>query len=228
VTNPRIDELRRKLEREPGSRLFAQLAEELRKDGELQEAIRVARDGLQKHPAYPSARMTLGRALLDKGDLAPARSEFESVLKGAPDNILASRFLGECLEGLGELEAAALRYKSTLMLAPGDRQLQSRLEDVEAKLRRRGAGGGSGSEPRPIPVAEVDEPMVLEAAHEGRVVSTGSAPLFDQPGGVARPARVVEVEESFEVESGPPATPQWSSQPYSPAGEAVFEEADAG
>ena len=34
ATNPRIDDLRRRLEREPGSRLFAQLAEELRKAGE--------------------------------------------------------------------------------------------------------------------------------------------------------------------------------------------------
>ena len=65
--NPRIDDLRKRLDRDPGSRLFAQLAEELRKDGELEEAIRVCRQGLQKHPAYPSARMTLGRALLDTG-----------------------------------------------------------------------------------------------------------------------------------------------------------------
>ena len=51
--NPRIDDLRKRLEKEPGSRLFAQLAEELRKDGELEEAIRVAREGLQKHPTTP-------------------------------------------------------------------------------------------------------------------------------------------------------------------------------
>ena len=62
--NPRIEELRKRLEKEPASRLFAQLAEELRKEGELAEAIRVCREGLQKHPNYPSARMTLGRALL--------------------------------------------------------------------------------------------------------------------------------------------------------------------
>ena len=41
--NPRIDDLRKRLDREPGSRVFAQLAEELRKAGQLPEAIRVAR-----------------------------------------------------------------------------------------------------------------------------------------------------------------------------------------
>ena len=83
--NPRIDDLRRRLEKDPGSRLFAQLAEELRKDGDLEEAINVCREGLKRQPAYPSARMTLGRALFDTGDLAAARAEFETVLKGAPE-----------------------------------------------------------------------------------------------------------------------------------------------
>ena len=89
--NPRVEELRRRLDKEPGSRLFAQLAEELRKEGELGEAIRVSRTGLSLHPNYPSARMTLGRALLDSGDLPAARAEFEAVLRGAPDNIQIGR-----------------------------------------------------------------------------------------------------------------------------------------
>ena len=42
-------------------------------DGDLEEAIGVARAGLEKHPNYPSARLTLGRALLDSGDPAAAR-----------------------------------------------------------------------------------------------------------------------------------------------------------
>jgi uncharacterized protein DUF4388/uncharacterized protein DUF4339/tetratricopeptide repeat protein len=94
--NPKVEELRRRLEKDPSSRVFAQLSEELRKEGELEEAIRVSREGLQKHPFYPSARMTLGRALLDSGDLDTAKTEFEAVLQGAPDNLLARRFLEEC------------------------------------------------------------------------------------------------------------------------------------
>ncbi len=73
LANPRIDELRKRLEKEPGSRIFAQLAEELRKEGEFGEAIQVCREGLQRHSNYPSARMTLGRALFESGDLASAR-----------------------------------------------------------------------------------------------------------------------------------------------------------
>jgi uncharacterized protein DUF4388/uncharacterized protein DUF4339/tetratricopeptide repeat protein len=103
----RVDDLRKRLEKEPGSRLFAQLAEELRKDGQLEEAINVCRTGLQKHPSYPSARITLARALIDSGDVAAARAELESVLQAAPDNILARKLLEESLAALGEPGAAA-------------------------------------------------------------------------------------------------------------------------
>jgi tetratricopeptide (TPR) repeat protein len=93
--NARIDELRKKLEREPGSPLFAQYAEELRRAGELGEAVRICREGLTKHPAYATARITLARALATSGDAASARSEFEAVLRAAPDNVIAKRGLGE-------------------------------------------------------------------------------------------------------------------------------------
>ena len=131
----RIDELQRRLEREPGSRLFAQLAEELRKSGEFAEAIRVARGGLAQHPNYPSARMTLGRALLDSGDAAAAKVEFEAVLRGSPDNILASRLLAEALEAVGDSSAALEQYRAALVLAPGDRVLEGRLGKLEQRIK---------------------------------------------------------------------------------------------
>jgi tetratricopeptide (TPR) repeat protein len=153
--NPRIEELQKRLQREPGSRLFAQLAEELRKDGDVPGAIKVCREGLAKHPAYPSAHMTLGRALLDAGDFGGARTEFESVLRGAPDNILASRFLGEALEGLGDLPEAISRFKATLAMAPGDRTVASRLEALQGRTHP------SGKE-KPIPLAQAEESFEIE------------------------------------------------------------------
>ncbi len=135
LADTRIEELRRRLERDPGSRLFAQLAEEHRKAGEHAEAIRVARAGLAQHPSYPSARLTLGRALLDSGDAGQARVELEAALRDAPDNILASRFLGQALESLGELGPALVQLERTLKMAPGDRQLESQIASLQARLR---------------------------------------------------------------------------------------------
>jgi tetratricopeptide (TPR) repeat protein len=202
--NPRIDELRKRLEKEPQSRLFAQLAEELRKDGDFSEAIRISREGLQKHPSYPSARMTLGRALLDTGDLAGARVEFEAVLKAAPDNILASRFLGECLEGLGDLTAAVARYRTTLQMAPGDKQIQGRLQDVEARLQ----GGAARVGPAPVAVMAADEVFELEQSGGPATLPPQTAPPLSDRGlsfGVPDELTATDVDVEGASSAGPEA-----------------------
>lgn len=209
--NTRIEDLRKRLEKEPGSRLFAQLAEELRKEGELEEAIRVARGGLETHPTYTSARMTLGRALLDTGDLAHARGEFETVLKSAPDNILAGRFLGECLEGLGDFGAALLQYRSTLRLVPGgDRAIEARIRSVEDRLgpptppsRPPVAAGPPAPPERPGPAAAGGPPPAAPIAQPAAPAPTEPlrAPLRAAPPPLA-----------------PPVTPRPASPAAGPAG----------
>lgn len=223
ASNPRIDDLRKKLEKDPASRLFAQLAEELRKAGDLDEAIVVSREGLQKHPAYPSARMTLGRALFDKHDLAGARTELEAVLKGAPDNILASRLLAEALEGLGDLRAAVEKYRVTLRMAPGDRQVAGRIEAIEAKLEissrtplapPESPRAVAPAEPAPIPVVAADEPFELERPFE-HVPAYSAPPATEAP---VAPAPLAAADEAFELER-----PYEYVPPPPPTAEPVFE-----
>ena len=91
----RLAELRRRVELDPMSIAFAALAEEYRKAGRPEEAVGVCRTGLTRHPAYLSARVTLGRALLDLGELDGAEAELRHVLKLAPDNLAATRALAE-------------------------------------------------------------------------------------------------------------------------------------
>ena len=81
---PRIEELRRRVERDPASIAFAQLAEEYRRAGDYDEAVRVCRAGLAQHPAYLSARVTLGRALLELQQFDEAQAELEHVLQPRP------------------------------------------------------------------------------------------------------------------------------------------------
>jgi tetratricopeptide (TPR) repeat protein len=93
--NPRIEELRRRVRIDRASIAFAALAEELRRLGRYDEAIETCRTGLQRHPAYLSARVTLARALLDAGQAEPARLELRAVLRVAPENLAAIRALVE-------------------------------------------------------------------------------------------------------------------------------------
>jgi tetratricopeptide (TPR) repeat protein len=199
--NPRIDDLRKRLEKDPGSRLFAQLAEELRKEGDLEEAINVCREGLKRQPGYPSARMTLGRALFDTGDLVAARAEFETVLKGAADNILASRLLAECLQGLGDLHGAAKQYRTTMALAPGDKQVQAHLEAVEKQLK---APPPVSAVPATIIIPPPAEPSPAPAPETSpdRLAPPPPAPQRD-----FAPIPLVAADETFELEAAHEATP---------------------
>jgi hypothetical protein len=90
--NP-LDQLRRRKQSHATPAAFAALAEEHRRAGRFAEAITVCRDGLERYPAYVSARVTLGRALLDSGDPVTAVTELEQAVTQAPDNLAAMRTL---------------------------------------------------------------------------------------------------------------------------------------
>ncbi len=99
---PRIEELRRRVQKDPTSIAFAQLAEEYRRMGSYEEAITTCRAGLTHHPTYLSARVTLGRALMELGRYKDAKTELEAVLDAAPDNLAAIRGLAEIHQRRGE------------------------------------------------------------------------------------------------------------------------------
>lgn len=69
--------------------------------GRHEEAIETCRAGLTRHPAYLSARVTLGRALIETGNYEAAREELETVLRSAPENLAAIRGLAQIHERLG-------------------------------------------------------------------------------------------------------------------------------
>jgi len=95
IESTRIEELRRRVQRDPASVSFAALAEEYRRLGRFAEAIDTCRAGLLRHPSYQSARVTLGRALIEIGDVEAAAAELEYVLRAAPENLAAIRALAE-------------------------------------------------------------------------------------------------------------------------------------
>jgi tetratricopeptide (TPR) repeat protein len=104
--NPRIEALRRRVEKDPASIAFAQLAEEYRRAGDYQQAIMICREGLARHPGYLSAQVTLGRALIEVQQFDEARRELEAVVSVAPDNLAAIRALADIHLRLGDGDVA--------------------------------------------------------------------------------------------------------------------------
>src|SRR5690348_13618876 len=135
--NPRIEELRRRVQSDPASIAFAALAEEYRRMGRHEEAIETCRTGLQRHPSYLSARVTLGRALIELGNYDAAREELSYVLRAAPENLAAIRGLAEIHHRRGQLPEALEQYKSALQIARHDPELG----DTVSRLARDVAPG---------------------------------------------------------------------------------------
>lgn len=176
----RIEELRRRVQQDQSSIAFAQLAEALRRDGQVQDAIDTCRAGLSFHPDYLSARVTLGRALIEAGDLDTAEVELTHVLSAAPENLAAVKGLADIHQRRGEPREARDLYRRALELAPHDADIElavSRLgTDVEPSARPFEAGtGGSPGEAAQAPIViDVGLPAVPEGS-EPAVVSASLA-----------------------------------------------------
>jgi Tetratricopeptide repeat len=132
--SPRIDDLRRRVQKDPASIAFAQLAEECRRAGEYQESIDVCRAGLALHPGYLSARVTLGRALIEVDQLDEAQAELEVVLASASENLAAIRGLAEIFHRRGALADALKQYRVALTLARNDPDLERTVAELSRAI----------------------------------------------------------------------------------------------
>ena len=207
--NSRIDDLRRRVQHDPTSIAFAQLAEALRRSGRVSEAIDTCRAGLAHHPDYASAHVTLGRALADAGDLDAARAELTTVLSTAPENLAAIRGLAEIHQRRGEPREALEQYRRALTLAPQDPELEETVTRLAADLgplppvstpepaapplsdRAVPAPVGADSarfvEPPPVIAAEPDPPASRDSSSDG----TAAAPTPAEPSAEARQAEAL-------------------------------------
>jgi protein O-GlcNAc transferase len=146
--NQRIEDLRRRVQEDPASIAFAQLVEELRRAGRLEEAVTECRSGLAERPSFTSVRVTLGRALLDLGRLDDAESELRTVLDGAPDHVAAVRALGDVFERRGLAQDALAQFRKALELRY-DPDLQQMIDALAATVPESSAIAAPAAEPPP-------------------------------------------------------------------------------
>jgi tetratricopeptide (TPR) repeat protein len=166
--NPRIEELQRRVQKDPASIAFAQLAEEYRRASHYDEAVRVCRTGLAKHPSYLSARVTLGRALIELAQYEEAQTELDYVLRSAPENLAAIRGLAEIHQRRGELGEALKQYQAALAIAKHDPELEESVHELTRQL------GGHPAVAQPSARAES---RANEAARSAPLVTPPPIPL---------------------------------------------------
>ena len=159
-TAARIEELRKKFDENP-RRYFAPLANELRKAGELKQAIALCREHLPKQPGHMSGYIVFGQALFEVGDLDEARTVFEQALALDPENLIALHHLGHIARQQGDTPAARRWYERALETDPRNDGIAHQLAALATPVRSQPAI------PTPVSSAAVDPDRELAFLEAG-------------------------------------------------------------
>jgi len=166
------DEIRRlsdDLARDPSSLSFMQLADALRRAGQLEVALRVALRGLDRHPYLADAHDVLARIHADRGDLERAADEWEVALRLNPGHGPARLGLGFIDFRRGNLERAEQRLAAASSVDE-DGSVAAALAHVRSALDARTAPNGPDG---------VAAPAVLAPEPSGQ---QGQTPLKNSTG----------------------------------------------
>ena len=232
-TAARIDELRKKFEENP-RRYFAPLANELRKAGDLTQAIALCREHLPKQPGHMSGYIVFGQALYDCGDLDEARLVFEQALALDPENLIALHHLGHIAKRQGFTAAARRWYERALETDPRNDDIAHQLATLVTPALPQAAVPSPVVAPPVIAEAEsTAAPAADEAGpeltfldtgattpwHDGEAVPTPpSVPAADadraEP--TPEPAFAAETPIDLDFSDVPVAVPEGEAQPDDP------------
>jgi len=165
------------LAQDPQSLVFLRLAEALRRKGQLDAALRVALNGLERHPHLADAHDLYARVLTDKHDYERAFDEWDMALRIAPNHTGALKGLAFLYFKVGDLGQAEAHLELAKRVEPDDPSISQAITMVQ--------GGASPPSPQPPPVPTplvqteveaappLDESRVfagLEGAQEGLVL----------------------------------------------------------
>ena len=168
------------LAQDPQSLVFLRLAEALRRKGQLDQALRVALNGLERHPHLADAHDLYARVLTDKHDYERAFDEWDMALRIAPNHTGALKGLAFLYFKVGDLAQAEAHLELAKRIEPDDPSISQAVTMVR--------GGEapptpSAASPPPAPAPPVateveaapplDESRVfagLEGAQEGLVL----------------------------------------------------------
>ncbi|HYR51591.1 MAG TPA: tetratricopeptide repeat protein [Candidatus Dormibacteraeota bacterium] len=122
--------LERIVAQDPSSPLYLPIAERMREQGRVEEAIRLCEERRGRPGEGVGDRIVLGRCYLAAGRLAEARSQFESAVSIDRENVIALKALAGILSHEGRHSQAADYYRAVCRIDPGDLESQSALNQI--------------------------------------------------------------------------------------------------
>ena len=219
------DQLQRKFPGPAGSPGYARVADALRVEGRLDEAVGLCREGLRARPLV-AGYVVLGKALMDAERWEEAREQFEAALRLDPRCLSAMRSLALIMDKLQWSDAAAGYYRSILEVEPWDAEIRALLESAAAAPGSASAGSGTipagmdaGSVSAGVPNDREEEGFPKPEGLHGDVMEVNLNDMADEflPSGgeLADPA---SLEDAFAS-----ATSHFPADDYSPAPDAGAE-----
>jgi tetratricopeptide (TPR) repeat protein len=144
-----IDDIRAltaRMAEEPGSLAFLELAEALRRRGQLEAAFKVARGGLSRYPGLADAHDLMARVLSDQGDLAGAFDAWSSVLQLDPMRTSALKGIAFLYFRAGDTAAALDHLQRAMEVDPDDPTIRQAFGRVGASRPEAFSDPGAASD----------------------------------------------------------------------------------
>ena len=160
-----IRSLTARLAEEPGSLAFLELAEALRRRGQLDAAYKVARGGLSRYPGLADAHDLLARILGDQGDLAGAFDAWVEALRLDPMRTSALKGIGFLYFRAGNVADAREHLQRAAEIDPDDQSIGQALARIQSGGR--GSGGEAPGEPAQGDPEVTPEPADAEPSPGG-------------------------------------------------------------
>jgi tetratricopeptide (TPR) repeat protein len=122
--------LERIVSQDPSSPLYLPVAERMREQGRVEEAIRLCEERRGRPGEGVGDHVVLGRCYLAAGRLSEARAQFETAVALDRENVIALKALAGILSHEGLHGAAADFYRAVCRIDPGDLESQSALHQI--------------------------------------------------------------------------------------------------
>jgi len=122
--------LERIVSQDPSSPLYLPVAERMREQGRVEEAIRLCEERRGRPGHGVGDHIVLGRCYLAAGRLTEARAQFEAAVQLDRENVVALKALAGILSHEGRHGAASDFYRAVCRIDPGDLESQSALHQI--------------------------------------------------------------------------------------------------